>query len=266
MKTTAEMIGLRFVGEGINPKNLTVKELAKLSSSLEDTILSIVQEEHPDVNKDEVYISLVDVVDASAGYKYVPSLAEVMIGAYLTMTTLINNRNFDKLSPQSIASLQPIVDFTNQRQCKAQLRLGNNLLATVEPSNRIKDSELEEVGSRYIYGKTTIYATVQRVGGIKKPKAMLTIPQSETALYIETTQEEAKKLAGRLYSTVALAGTAMYESDGFRMVNFKIDEILDYEEVSIKEAFNEVSEVIGKYWDNIEDIDEFLYHEKSVDE
>lgn len=265
MKTTADTIGLRFVGEGIDPKSLTIKELAKLMTSLEDTILAIVQEQNPSIKKEDINLSLVDVVDTSAFYKSLPSLAEVMVGAYLTITTAIHNKEFNKLSPQSISSFQPIVDFTNQRQCKAQLRLGGDLLATVEPDSREEESPLEEVANRFIYGKTTLYAVVQRVGGAK-PKAMLQIPQSETLLYIDTTAAEAKKLAARLYDTVALTGTATYESESFKIVNFKIEEILEFEEVSINEAFNEVREVLGKYWDDIDDIDEYLYREKSFDE
>ncbi len=106
-----------------------------------------------------------------------------------------------------------------------------------------------------IIGETTIYGKIIRVGGIS-PKIMIETLQGDT-IFCDVSERIAKQLAQKLYCIISLNGTATWSPGDLKLKKFKIKDIGLYEQKSVASAMKELSEKIGKHFNNISDIDDF---------
>ena len=117
-------------------------------------------------------------------------------------------------------------------------------------------SELRIDNFGNITGETIIYGEIQRVGGTE-PKIVLRLTSGDL-FSLDVSRDVAKNLSPRLYSQVGLRGTATWSYSDNKLLQFEVESLTEYEESSIADSFNQLRGVIGKYWDEIEDIEDAL--------
>ena len=109
-------------------------------------------------------------------------------------------------------------------------------------------------------GETVIYGKVLNVNQ-KDLKLMLQLNNSMLACKIDS-KTIAEELAERLNREVGLAGQATWSANG-ALEEFTVTGITQYEEGSYVEALNQLSKLVGKYFDDIDDVEAYIQELRS---
>lgn len=246
-------IEIRFVGSDIYPGNVRSREIAEMITSAEDMIASIIVREHPELKKDNIIIGLTHIQKGSLRLQFAPQLPELVFPAYTKITQSIIESDYVHLPFSSIDSLKKIVAFTRRHSCSAELRINGideQLLAMITPETEIASLHL-------LRGETTIYGQVVRVGGKTKPRAMVETINGQM-IFCDVEYELAKKLGQRLYTSVGLSGIAQWHPVNLALEMFSIKEITEYQEIPFSKAIFHLSEMIGEYYGDVEDVEGYV--------
>jgi hypothetical protein len=118
-------------------------------------------------------------------------MASVVVAAYLSVASAVNDNDFTSLPTNSLAALNKIVTFTRRHNCVAELLSPDNdeRIASITPETNTKLSGLVE-------SQTTLYGYILRVGG-KTPRVMIEIVSGDTltcAVSLENAREMGEHL------------------------------------------------------------------------
>ncbi|NJL40992.1 MAG: hypothetical protein HC840_27035 [Leptolyngbyaceae cyanobacterium RM2_2_4] len=245
-------VEILLTGEGMSPGKIRSKEIAEVIESVEDMIASVVVRNHPELKKETIVVGLKGIRPGSIGLEFSPNLAELTLPATRRITKAIAENDFGILPSSAINSLRKLSHFTRRHQCNAEFFTQNGrleALAVLTPETQIPD----------IYplsGETSIYGEITRVGGAE-PKIQFKTLEGQI-IYCSTSKVIAKKAGAKLYTKVELHGLAEWNSETFEIENFHVIDISDYEETSPSKAFEELANLIGDSFDNVDDVDRFV--------
>ncbi|MBE9062454.1 hypothetical protein [cf. Phormidesmis sp. LEGE 11477] len=250
-----DSIELRLTGNGISPGTIRSKDIAQLIDAVEDMIASKVVAENPSIRKDQIVIGLSNIEEGSVGLLFASSVDELTSSAAKAIASSITAEDFYSLPEDSIRSLKTISAFTRSRDCHAEIYDVNDskkLLAVITPTTKILEYEP-------IRGETSIYGTVTRVGGSNEEKPTIQFRTIEGhLLYCSASKRNAKIAAQHLYQKIGLIGVAEWDAKTFSIKSFDVKEISDYEQGSLSEALQSVSDSYGQQFDAVEDVDDFV--------
>lgn len=245
-----ELIGIRFVGGGITPRNVPASDLADLLKAAETLVTSTVLREHGKLTKEDLILGLTRVEDQSLGLTFTSSIPQIVVPEFQRITKIISQHLFDSLPPEARDALRKIATFTRKNRCVAEFRIGTDeaVLATV-------DAELFIPAASRLYIRTTLYGRVVNAGG-KNPNAHIETIQG-TMVICRGSLAQVKQLAERLYTNVGIVGNARCDVETLEIEDVEITEILPYEEVPIADAINELAKLAGYHFAGI-DADEYV--------
>lgn len=253
-----DVIEIKFVGSDISPAKVRASELAKIIESVEEMIASVIVRDHPKITKESIVVGLINIEQGSVKLDFIPDLYEQGMSAFQEIGQAINSKNFSKLPKDSIRSLNLISSFTKKYNCAGELRSrtsDNVPLAVITSEIKIEPDSI-------LKGQTTLYGNVIRVGG-KTPKIMLETIEGLT-IFCDIDQNLAIHLGNKLYKAVGLKGTASWNSRDFSIESFRIESITDYEEISLSKSINELSKLAGKYFSDIDDVEQYVFNLRNV--
>lgn len=250
-----DILELCLSGGGMKPTALKASEVAELIQAYEAALLYVVEREHPEINIDEVLISLVDIQENSSHYRFVSNIKNVVFAAAFTINSAIASNVYAGLPYKTVEQLGEIWKFTKRKNCQAELSGKSLPKAVIVPENPIQISK-----DFFFEGETTIYGRVERVGG-STPKVRIKL-DSEDVLYVEVNEPLAKQLAGRLYESISLKGLAKWRKHDYKIEDFKIESVQPFEEGKITEAMKELRQVIGGGWDKVENVDDYIMNSR----
>ncbi len=102
----------------------------------------------------------------------------------------------------------------------------------------------------YLKTFTNLYGTIERVGG-KEPKVRLKIDDNKT-ITCNASIDITKELGKKLYSYVGISGIAKYHPVDLEIIEFKIEEVLPFEDNRIAKGFKDLSEKFGCYFKDVD--------------
>lgn len=252
MASDKDILELKFEGNQVNPDTIKPHEVAELIINFERALLSTIKQEHPEINTDHLLFSFHSIENKSLDLKFIAHKAkEVVIGCYALISTAITTSKYNTLNSDTVESLIEISRFTKRHECVGYFRHDNRSLTTLT-----KDTEIKFDKSNEIKGETRIYAKILRVGG-ESPTVNLKI-DDEYKLTINVKEDLAKVLASKLYETAALIGVATWDKKSYKVIDFKITEVGEYEIKPLTETFDELRNLLSKHWDKIDDINSVL--------
>lgn len=247
------LLGVRLTGGSIKPGSIRSKEIAELIEAYEDMIVSVVIHENPELQKETIVVGLTGITDESIGFLFTPNVQNLTIPAARKVYNTFATLNFNILPPSAIKSANKIISFVKKHNCEAELtEIKENqrkVLAVITPSITIPSIPA-------LTGETTLYGEITRVGGIE-PKVQFKTVDGQT-IYCEVSHELAKKLGRDLYSQVALRGVARWNTYTLELEDFTIEELLDYQETSLTEAFSQLHQAAGDSFEQIDDVPQFV--------
>lgn len=246
--TTVEIL---LTGTGMSPGKIRSKEIAEVIESVEDMVASMVIRDHPELKKEAIVIGLKSIRQGSIGLKFSPNLAELTLPATRRITQSISENDFGMLPSGTLSSLRKLSTFSRRHQCNAEFFAENGKLeslAVITPETHIPDIYP-------ISGETSLYGEITRVGGAEPRIQFKTLDGK--IIYCDTSKLIAKKAGTKLYSKVELRGLAEWNSETFEIENFNVFDISDYKTSLPSEAFEELSNLIGSSFDNVQDVNRF---------
>ena len=247
-----QQIIFKITGEGITPASIDTKELADLLDAFQSVVLEKTRMDNPTADLSNLFISLTEVKTGSAFYGFSTSIPSLVLPSYKYFQKSIKSKNTKNLPNKSIESLKRIHAYTKKRNCTTDFAL------SVDNSvhHAIITKESTFTFEKGIKGETFIYGTIIRVGG-KDPTVTIEY-ENGFQITCNVSKEIAKQLASRLYDYVGLRGIAKWVGHDLSLDSFKVLELMQFEESSVSNSFKELSKVIGKYYSDIEDPNEYI--------
>lgn len=247
-----ETFEIRFHGGGINPSAVKASEVADLIQSFEKAILATVHDLYPELDLDNyAYLSFQSIKNESLGLGLAPERAQDEFKeGHLKVAHSISENNFNDLPYSAIENLKVISKFNKKHNCNCDYLYNSEKKAELTPATVIEFNK-----NLLIKGETTIYGKIERVGGAE-PRIVFK-DHTDNKIYFEVTEDQAKQIASRLYEEIALTGVATWDKKTYRVVNFKVNEITDLNKNSLTETFSAIQEIIGKHWEEFDDIEAF---------
>jgi hypothetical protein len=247
----AKTIFFRLSGESIKPHVFSAREIATIIQNLEEACRSVAKNEKPQLDESTLFISLVEIRDESAGLKFVPSYSEVS-AAFILLASSFSNGDFDRIPPRAINNLKEIQKVISHKPgCVGTFFSGRTRLSTID-----KDTEIEIPTTGIIEGETTLYGQIRRVGG-SDPKIIFRLHNGDN-LSLEVSESTAKSFGPRLYEEVGIKGIARWSYADNKILSFSVEQLINFKDTPVSIAFDELRGSIGKYWDEIEDVEEAL--------
>lgn len=254
MEANTDILELKFDGNNIDPSNVKPSEIAKLIFDFEKALLSSIAATNPEINTEALLFSFQEIDDKSLDLKFIPKAGaakNVVIATYLSIAASIKDNNFKTLPPNTIIALKDITRFSKKYKCSGYFNHNNINVATFTPETEINFEKVD-----FIKGETTIYGEVIDVGG-ENPNVHFKINNDYTIIF-DATKEISKQLAPKLFEEVGLRGTAKWDAISYQVIDFKISEVIEYEPKHLKKTFNDLRNLLGKYWDGVDDVSAYL--------
>lgn len=243
---------LRLTGEKFSPDQLKLGELSDYLKQVEKLYREAVRAEFPSQTEEEIKLSLVQLKPGSLHLTFEPELKEHGLAVYKKVARAINENRFDEFTTPGLEALRFMANFSNRHQVTTEFRNGNarsKPMAVLTPGMNI------EPFPRF-NGETTIYGKVLRIGG-KSPKVALELDGATLTCEVDS-ESLAIELAARLYQEVGLVGLARWSAKDGKLEEFKVTGITYYEAGSYVEALNQLSKLVGKYFDDIDDVEAYI--------
>ena len=247
-----DILELKFAGNGISPETVKASEIANLIVNFERTLLQQAKAEEPGIDTDEVLFCFERIDNKSLDLIFKPvKVKDIITKSYIVIATAFSTGDYSHVNRAAIAPLKEIVKFSKKHHCEGYFNLNNDTLSTFN----------ETVDIVYDYptsskGETTIYGKIIRIGG-EDPKLHFRINDEEKLIF-DIDEALAKKLSPRLYEFIGLSGIATWNLFNFHIENFEIKSIIQLDNKPLSATFDEVKGLIGKYWDEIEDVESYL--------
>ncbi len=242
----------RFTGTNLSPRTVRLGELGDLLASAEDTLHAIASEKNNKLDKETLGLSLEEIRHGSLELTINTRLPQVVEPAFNTLAGAITTRFIEPIPPKAYPSFDKMLKFIRRKEAHADLIVSNGndeVIATITPDFKIPKDV-------FIDGDTTIYGKVVRVGGVTPKVEVKTV--SGTTLYCPFDYELAQELGALLYETVGLVGEARWDVETGIITRFKVKNIVPYRNSSVVETFAYLRERIGRYYDDIGDVDEYI--------
>ncbi len=253
MAETPEILELKFAGGGVSPETVKPSEIAHLIENFERIVLLQAKAMEPGIDTDEVLVAFHKLDDKSLDliFKTV-KVRQIILNSYLLIASSFATGDYSQIHRSAIGPLKDIVKFSKRHNCEGSFKHNDAVISTFNP-----ESEIEYNLQNTVKGQTTIYGKIIRIGG-EEPKIHFRINEEEKLIF-DVDEQQAKKLSPKLYEFIGLTGTATWNSINLTIDNFKIDAIINVDTSKpYSDTFSELKGIIGKYWDEIEDIDSYI--------
>lgn len=238
-----DILELKFDGNDINPSTVRPHEIAELINNFEKALLSTIKENHPEIDTNEVLFSFQKIDDKSLDLFFVPRLAvDIVIASYLLISNSVANEDYSKLNNETISYLRSFTKFSKDHECIGYFNKNGKTLSSFSSNTEINYNK-----KQLVQGEITIFGKVIDSGG-EKPNVHLRINDEDKPLIFDTTEENARKLAAKLYQKVALKGVAKWEPDTLKVDSFILSEILDYSAGNTLKAIKKLKKITSGFW------------------
>lgn len=244
----SDILEIHFTGENISPESIRIGEIAVILDAIENVLLTVVAKEHEGLTKEILTIGLHNINAGSLGLQFTSRLPEVVTPAFEQVAISIRSGAIENIPFESLNHFEKILSFVKRHQAQADFMIINgksNTLATLTPDFEIPKQV-------YIAGQTTVYGEIVRVGGVEPKVEVKTI--SGQTIYCPFEIELASQLGALLYQLVGLDGVARWNAKNFEIEEFRVTGVSEYRNGSLIDAFQSLSEIAGKYYDDVADV------------
>ena len=245
-----DILMFRMVGD-VRPGDVASKDLGEILIGIEDSIKAIIGRDNPEYKLDELKIGLIEIVDKSEGLKFRVNLP-VLVTAFTALGYSISSNSYHDLPSKSVESLSSIQAIIRKYKTSAKFYVNNKSIATLTQEAKIVLPDKVKVR-----GTTSIYGTIERVGGTE-PKVRVRLISGET-FSLDVSESFAKEAGNFLYDKVKIIGEAVWDVRDYSILSFKAKNIGEYRAKSNVRAFDNLKKVLGGAWDKIDNIEDILY-------
>lgn len=248
---------VRLVGQGISPSVIPVRALARILGALQrlvdqrdDDTTEISQVECEQEQPAARPLHLVGIKTSSAGYLVAAPDRKCAVDILRNTGHAIAEPRRSEWNGPTLSALKELSEVARAIPCEIEIRNGR-VLATVTPRT------YEEISpSAFVYGRTSLYARIERVGGATEMHCGIRLPEMPRKMVICHVQgsDLVRSLGQYMYQRVLLHGDATWMRRSLRLRHFTITSFEPPRSGSLLEALRDVREAGGRGWDKVADV------------
>lgn len=240
-----DILELKFAGNGIGPDIVKPHEIAELIIGFEKSLLFTIKDQHSEIDIEQLLFSFDSIHNESLDLRFIPKLVKpAVVSSYLLISACISNGDFSLLGNEAITHLRTFTRFSKKYDCAGYFSHNGTLLSTITPTTEIAFNK-----NRIVKEETTIFGRIIDLGG-EIPNVHIKI-NDEYNLIFDTSRENIKKLASKIYERVVLTGTVKWDSTTFKVLDFKLNEVVDYAPGKSFLAISELRKITSGIWDKL---------------
>jgi hypothetical protein len=258
MEELDNIFKFKFYNNGVTPESFSLKELGNLLINIEDSLKSVIDSNYPEINTDDVNLSLVNIKDESDDL-FISTLdsPKETINALKYFSESIQNNSYVNLPFKAYNGVKHITQLVKEKECNAEISYKNESLCTITYNYQLIKPE-----SVILKTDTVLYGELIKIGG-DEAKAWIELTNGNK-INFKISKDQAIQLCPYLYNSISIKGRASWNPQSDFFTDFKLYDILDYKPGNISNAFKELREATSGVWNNIEnneDINKFLNRE-----
>ena len=246
---------------GMGPASADAREVGSILLALADAVRGALSGAAVPVETDEPLLSLVRIekgksLDLAFATRYpeaVKGAVEAIVGAYQTPTET-HHPSWARVSGKRL------VETTKALRCRMEVRATGRAQELKVAVLRESTVFAEPPKAR---GTTVLWGEVVRVGGKKDATVAIDTGAPDGVVACRATREVARELAHRLYERVAVEGAETRAFPGLQLEDFSIDRVLPWREGSIESSLQELADVIGNAWRDVENVGATIHEIRS---
>ena len=240
-----------ILGEGVLPETTRASDLADLVAHFEKAILETARAQGVEL-PDDPFVSLVGIDPGSNRLTW--AVATLVLPAVTVVSSAVSNNNFTQIPRPAHQALHDISQRAIDRRWSVKFVADD---PSTTPSAEISEEHPVPPPPPVpeVRGTTTLFGRCIRVGGVR-PRAEISLQRGGT-LFIDVSEQLARKLAQRLYDQVCLDGEASWDAETWSIQSFRATDVADYRPVSLASAFQDLTVGSGGVWDGI-DVDAYV--------
>ena len=218
------------------------------------------QENNQMVGLGSPVLKLVGIRASSAGYAIATPFKENAINLLADTGRAIDHPGDSEWSAPTIASLKKVSEIAKALGVKVEIRKPNQRGRLGDIIAKITPDTYEEIAqSAFVTGQTSLYGTIERIGGASAARCAIRLPDESKLVYCSIGNDElAKKLCPFLYQEVSIYGQAKWLRANWRILSFQITSFDPPKEGSFQDALADIWKAGGKAWDKIADPNAFI--------
>lgn len=256
---------IRLVGSEIRPWRVPMRSLARVLEAVQ-RLVERRDEFDDDTEEQDVVqgetgkiLHLLKVTSGSAAYAVAAPNPKNTLRVLQEMQEAIKQpENVDWLD-STLSSVKEFSEVAKSMGCEIEFcepsKRKGGVIAKITPATY---SEIE--GSAYINAETSVYAKIERVGGVTEMGCGIRLPSAPRKMVIcrVKTEDVVRNLGQYMYEFVILHGQATWSRYNWRLKRLVIDSFDPPKKGSIREALRTSHQAGGCPWDAIEDPEAFI--------
>lgn len=259
---------VRLVGQGVDPSVVPVRSLARILGAMQRLVDQKDDEEESDSEETDVVeqedpsrvLHLMDVKSSSAAYYVGTSKRELLFQVLNGLKDSILAPSKSDWLDSTISSIKELSEVAKGLRCSIELREPENgsfgsLITSIEPGtyDRVK-------GSAFVYGYTSVFAKIERVGGSTARHCHIRLPNTPRKVVVcgVDSNELVRRLGQHIYEHVLLTGYARWSRYGWRLKRLEISDFKPPKNKPIAETMDRLRALDNGVWDSIEDPDAYI--------
>ncbi len=246
---------LRFFDNNITPESFSLKEIGELFIHLEDAIKSIVDNDFPNVNIEDIHLSPVSIENKSESILISTNNSpSETFDAIESFGEKVRSNTYINLPDKAYRGFKYIYSLAEKKQCKAEVTHKEKEVFTINYTLPIIKPE-----SVLINVETVIYGELIKLGG-DNPRAWIQLTNGNRISF-SITAEQVIELGHKMRQTIAFRGKAKFNPEANFITWFTLYDVLAYKSGNISNAFTELRKLSGGSWNDIktnDDINNFL--------
>jgi len=249
MGDSEEYLELRFAGD-VRPADFRAKDVADALKGFEELVIETLREAEDveSVDVDDVVVGLVGVEQGSSRLQFRTSFMSVALSAMAFVGGVVSSQDYQDLNDSQRQSLRKIQRVSKKYNSSAEFRRAEDgreeVLGMIGPDDEIPEAQTTE-------GITTLYGTVERVGGKTKSTVHVRLSESQKVI-VEVDEDTARDLATDLYDEIGLRGEATWFVDTGEIDSFDLMEVVESSRQSASEGLSKLSDLAGDSFDGID--------------
>lgn len=261
---------VRLDGPGIRPWAVPMRALARILNAMQRLIDQKEDEEDRPGNGEPLkkitepegkILRLLDIRSSSASYAVAaPAHAFAMSLLQETGKGLKAPERHD-WSGATLSSIEQLSEVAKSLGCQIEIRRPRKGKRDGDVLAKITPTTFDEVARvAFVYGRTTIFGTIERVGGATERHCGLRIPTQPRKMVIcrVASDDLVRKLGLHIYQGVLASGSAIWLRHNGHLKHLEIDSFEPPKTGSLRDALDEIYEAGGSAWDKVADPDAFI--------
>ena len=236
---------VRLHGKDVFPEKVPVRALADVVSAIQSLANGPVH------SRDEEFsIRLLDITRGSAKYACIAEKPESAIANLRKTGTVVATPESGGIEYFMLQPLRKLSRIAARLDC----RIAITQAATGFSVELDANSYLAVRGHSIVRDEARVTGELIRVGGATEKRCSIRLPGRDSLLYCKLADGVSSKLGSKLYSQVTLIGRGTYFSSTWELLTMTVNDVVYPSTSSFEKFYNEIRQVSGFAWDNVENI------------